>query len=77
MGVKEGGQLANVMDNPIPKKEIAQNVKRDMTKMVGWAQARKREAVNLSHRAPLPEKFNFRDIDLRNGLVPETKVQLN
>lgn len=72
--VKESGQFANEMDDPVPKKEIAKNVKRDVTKMVGGVQARERETVNFSHRAPFPKEVDVRDADVRRALVPETKV---
>jgi hypothetical protein len=34
VGMKEDGQLANVMDDPVPKKEITQDVKREIAKVV-------------------------------------------
>jgi hypothetical protein len=72
--MKEDGQFANVMDDPVPKKEIAQDVKREISKVVDGAQARKREPIDLSHRAPLPKETGLRDADVRDALVPEAKV---
>jgi hypothetical protein len=62
--MKEEGQLANVMNDPIPKKEIAQDVKRKVSKMVDGAQARKREPIDLSRRASLPKETSVRDMDV-------------
>lgn len=64
VGMKEDGQLANVMDDPVPKKKIAQDVKREISKVVDGVQARKREPIDLSHRAPLPKETGVRDADV-------------
>jgi hypothetical protein len=62
--MKKEGQLANVMNDPIPKKEIAQDVKREVSKMVDGTQARKREPIDLSRRASLPKETSVRDMDV-------------
>ena len=36
---KEDGQFAHVMDNPVAKKQVAQNVQGEMSKVVYGAQA--------------------------------------
>lgn len=75
-GMKEEGQLANVMNDPISKKEIAQDVKREVGEVVDGVQARKREPIDLSRRAPLPKEFSVLNANVRDALVPEAKVQL-
>jgi hypothetical protein len=76
-GVKEDGQLVNVMDDPVPKKEIAQDVKREIAKVVGGTKTGKRQTIDLSHCAPLPEEPSLRDTNARDTLVPEAEMQFD
>jgi hypothetical protein len=75
--VKEGGQLANVMDYPVAKKKVAENVKCEMTKLVNRVEARKREVFDLSRHPALPKEGSLRNSDKGHMFVPEAEVQLD
>jgi len=75
--VEENGQLIHMVNDPVAKKEIAKEVKREITEMIDGAQAGKGETGYLAFCAPPPKALNLGNMDSRNPLIPKAKMELN
>src|SRR5580704_7605291 len=77
VAVKKDSQLANMMEDRIPKENIPKYMKSEITEVVDGRKRSKGKTVDSARNAPFPKTLDSSYMEIRDGLIPEAEVQLD